>query len=120
MEKISKYSLVILIFFLFNNCRKSDYVLQGGAQVIRDIGGGTGTVTWTSDNSYLLEGKVFVNDGQVLTILKSFQMLMMELSFLVETLIVKILLLPFAEMMLLIMILDIVAKDNSGLQYRIQ
>jgi hypothetical protein len=32
------------------------------------MGEGTGTVTWKKGNDYLLEGLVFVNDGQVLTI----------------------------------------------------
>ena len=31
-------------------------------------GAGTGTTTWTKDNEYLLDGFVFVNDGDVLTI----------------------------------------------------
>ncbi len=35
---------------------------------VKDDGNGTGTVTWTSNNTYLLDGFVFVNDGQVLTI----------------------------------------------------
>jgi hypothetical protein len=36
---------------------------------VRDVnGGGTGTTTWTSDKIYVLEGFVYVNDGQVLTI----------------------------------------------------
>ena len=39
------------------------------AQVtITDDGSGTGTTTWTSDNVYVLDGFVFVNDGDVLTI----------------------------------------------------
>jgi hypothetical protein len=36
--------------------------------VITDDGSGTGTATWTSDNTYILDGFVFVNDGQILTI----------------------------------------------------
>jgi hypothetical protein len=36
--------------------------------VISDEGSGTGTTTWTSDNTYILDGFVFVNDGQTLTI----------------------------------------------------
>ena len=36
--------------------------------IITDDGSGTGTTTWTCDNVYLLDGYVFVNDGQVLTI----------------------------------------------------
>lgn len=35
---------------------------------VKDAGAGTGTVTWTSNNVYLLDGLVFVNEGQVLTI----------------------------------------------------
>ncbi len=35
---------------------------------ISDAGAGTGTTTWTCDNTYLLDGYVFVNDGQALTI----------------------------------------------------
>ncbi len=36
--------------------------------VIKDNGSGTGTDTWTADNVYLLDGLVFVNDSQTLTI----------------------------------------------------
>lgn len=36
--------------------------------VVKDAGEGTGTVTWTSNNIYLLDGFVFVNEGQTLTI----------------------------------------------------
>ena len=36
--------------------------------IISDAGQGTGTTTWTCDNTYLLDGYVFVNDGQALTI----------------------------------------------------
>ena len=35
---------------------------------ISDDGSGTGTTTWTSDNIYHLDGFVFVNEGQTLTI----------------------------------------------------
>ena len=35
---------------------------------ITDNGSGTGTATWTNDNIYLLDGFVFVNTGQTLTI----------------------------------------------------
>ena len=35
---------------------------------IQDRGEGTGTVTWSSDNTYELNGLVFVNEGQTLTI----------------------------------------------------
>jgi hypothetical protein len=36
--------------------------------VITDNGNGTGTTTWTKDKVYILDGLVFVNDGQTLTI----------------------------------------------------
>ena len=36
--------------------------------VITDAGQGTGTTTWTCDNTYILDGYVFVNAGQTLTI----------------------------------------------------
>ena len=36
--------------------------------IITDSGSGTGTTTWTNDNVYILDGFVFVNDGDVLTI----------------------------------------------------
>ncbi len=50
-------------------CRKSDYIVEGSnMEVIQDNGQGTGTTTWTADKEYLLDGFVFVNDGQVLTI----------------------------------------------------
>ena len=35
---------------------------------ISDDGNGTGTTTWTADNTYILQGFVFVNDGDSLTI----------------------------------------------------
>ena len=35
---------------------------------ISDDGNGTGTITWTRNNTYVLHGFVFVNDGDVLTI----------------------------------------------------
>ena len=60
--------MLILLATLYTNCRKSDFYLEENALTLRDDGSGTGTVTWTKDNEYLLEGFVFVNDGQVLTI----------------------------------------------------
>ena len=42
---------------------KEDSVL-----VIKDTGSGTGTTKWTSDKTYILDGLVFVNSGQTLTI----------------------------------------------------
>lgn len=59
---------IILTFVFALSCRKSDYILEDSDETISDAGFGTGTVTWTKDKSYILEGFVFVNDGQVLTI----------------------------------------------------
>lgn len=61
------FILLFLLVFTFS-CRKSDYYLEDSSETITDNGFGTGTVTWTKDKEYLLEGFVFVNDGQVLTI----------------------------------------------------
>jgi hypothetical protein len=60
--------VILTIILALNSCRKSDYVVEEKVIVVRDVGGGTGSVTWTSNHSYLLEGLVFVNDGQELTI----------------------------------------------------
>ena len=65
-----KFRLIIgciLILQVFTACRKSDYELPQD-ETIRDAGEGTGTVTWFADRRYILEGLVFVNDGQTLTI----------------------------------------------------
>lgn len=60
-------SFIVIAFGIFS-CRKSDYYVQAEEEVIRDLGYGTGTVTWSSNKVYILEGFVFVNDGQILTI----------------------------------------------------
>lgn len=49
------------------SCRESNFYIDE-IDVVTDLGGGTGSVTWTSDKSYLISGFVFVNDGQTLTI----------------------------------------------------
>ena len=59
---------ILTVILLFTGCRKSEFYLPGGRNVLRDDGSGTGTVTWTKENEYILEGFVFVNDGQELTI----------------------------------------------------
>jgi hypothetical protein len=58
---------IILMAVLLTGCRKSDYMVDM-VETIRDNGAGTGTATWKKDSDYLLEGLVFVNDGQTLTI----------------------------------------------------
>jgi len=66
--QINRYIAIIAILLVVFSCRKSDYIIEGNGETITDDGNGTGTVTWTSDKEYLLEGFVFVNDGQTLTI----------------------------------------------------
>ena len=51
----------------FTSCRKSGYTIDH-EEMVSDQGGGTGTTAWTRDREYLLDGLVFVNDGQTLTI----------------------------------------------------
>jgi hypothetical protein len=58
---------LLLLLFISLSCRKSDYNVRN-EETITDQGGGTGTVTWTSDKEYILNGFVFVNDSQTLTI----------------------------------------------------
>lgn len=62
------FIFIIVVFTLLAGCRKSDYELESNGSSIVDDGAGTGTVTWTKDKEYLIEGFVFVNDGQTLTI----------------------------------------------------
>jgi len=62
------FILIFAFILMLANCRKSDYELETGGNNIVDNGAGTGTVTWTKDQEYIIEGFVFVNDGQVLTI----------------------------------------------------
>ena len=59
--------IFIIILLITFSCRKSDIVVDHGT-TITDDGSGTGTVTWTADKEYILEGFVFVNPGQTLTI----------------------------------------------------
>jgi hypothetical protein len=59
--------LITLLLLSFHSCRKSDYILED-TEFIRDNGNGTGTITWTSDRTYIIDGLVFVNDGQTLSI----------------------------------------------------
>lgn len=58
--------IFIMILAAFG-CRRSEFLIET-TEVIADLGGGTGTITWTNDRNYLINGFVFVNDGQVLTI----------------------------------------------------
>lgn len=61
MKSIFQFSLCILL-----NCALSSNSFS--QIIISDDGSGTGTTTWTNTNTYILDGFVFVNDGDVLTI----------------------------------------------------
>lgn len=60
--------LVLSVLWLQQGCRKSDFIVDEKIAEYSDYGQGTGTVTWTKEISHLIEGRVFVNDGQILTI----------------------------------------------------
>ncbi|MGE0020172.1 MAG: hypothetical protein AB7S72_10940 [Draconibacterium sp.] len=62
------FILISAFILMLVSCRKSDYELETSGNNIVDNGAGTGTVTWTKDKEYVIEGFVFVNDGQTLTI----------------------------------------------------
>lgn len=68
MQKNFTIILFISLLIFSQSCRKSDYQLAEDASVISDNGSGTGTVTWKKGDDITLQGFVFVNDGQVLTI----------------------------------------------------
>jgi hypothetical protein len=50
------------------SCRKSNYSLDGDFVVISDLGFGIGDRTLKADTDYLIDGLVYVNDGQELVI----------------------------------------------------
>jgi hypothetical protein len=60
--------LFLSVLVLLSACRKSDYSIDGNFTVITDQGFGIGTRTLKKDVPYLIDGFVFVNDGQILTI----------------------------------------------------
>ena len=67
-----RFNIICIICLLIcsgfiSSCRKSDYYLEN-SQMIRDTGTGTGNVTWKHDKIYIIDGRVFINDGQTLTI----------------------------------------------------
>ncbi len=67
-NKIALFIIITVLAGLSNSCREQEYALPDEYTVIQDNGGGTGTTTWTADKKFLLDGHVFVNDGQTLTI----------------------------------------------------
>jgi hypothetical protein len=70
--------LIGLVLVTFASCKKDNneeedpnattYIEQNGVVTVTDKGKGTGTMTWTKDKVWVLNGFVFVNSGQVLTI----------------------------------------------------
>lgn len=66
---IKRYAILVsfLMALVLTSCRKSDIVVNNTKRVVDD-GSGIGNVTWTADEDYMLEGFVFVNPGQTLTI----------------------------------------------------
>lgn len=46
----------------------TSYTEVDGVVTIKDLGEGTGTITWSADKTWVLDGLVFVNSGQTLTI----------------------------------------------------
>ncbi|MFM1932654.1 MAG: hypothetical protein RL226_1957, partial [Bacteroidota bacterium] len=61
MNKFLRLSVALVAIGASFNAQSADIT-------VTDSGSGTGTVTWTNDNVYHLDGFVFVNSGQVLTI----------------------------------------------------
>ena len=60
--------IALMCSLLVQGCRKSDYEVPEGPVVISDTGEGVGDVTWKANTDYLVDGKVYVNEGQTLTI----------------------------------------------------
>jgi hypothetical protein len=72
---------IIMLNLSFTSCTEDDdddddnqsqtatlYEEVDGIITVTDRGEGTGTITWTADKVYILNGLVFVNEGQTLTI----------------------------------------------------
>ncbi len=51
-----------------NNDTNPNWIVEGSTVTIKDDGNGIGTKTLHADTTYILDGFVFVNDGQTLTI----------------------------------------------------
>lgn len=66
-NKIKILAILVLLAITSISCRKSDIVVDIYTS-ISDDGSGTGTTTWKKGENYLLDGFVFVNPGQTLTI----------------------------------------------------
>jgi hypothetical protein len=74
MKRNSMYLSALLsvsLLVLLSSCKKDEddqTTTEPSEYTITDNGSGTGTVTWKSGKVYLLDGFVFVNEGQTLTI----------------------------------------------------
>lgn len=66
-NKIKILVVLILVAITSISCRKSDIEVDI-YKSISDDGSGTGTTTWKKGENYLLNGFVFVNPGQTLTV----------------------------------------------------
>jgi len=66
-KSITIYIVTFLFLALPIACRKGTIPVVK-TETVRDFGEGTGTTTWTKNQKYLLEGFIFVNEGQTLTI----------------------------------------------------
>ena len=73
--KKSKFKLLAVLFTALvigiTSCSKDDDIEEEQGQdefTIIDNGNGTGTTTWKTGETYFLEGFVYVNEGQTLTI----------------------------------------------------
>ena len=64
-RNINYYKIILFSLFLtFSySCRKSNYIVKDNIITFRDNGSGTGTTSWTSENEYIIEGFVFVNEA---------------------------------------------------------
>ncbi len=67
MKKSILY-IICATLVMVSGCRKSDYKIPEGPTVIIDNGSGTGDAVWAKGVNYLIDGRVYVNDGQTLTI----------------------------------------------------
>lgn len=77
MKKPGRFLFTLLLtgaVLPFSSCDKDKKDEPGPEQpageeiIVTEGAAGTGTVTWTADNTYVLDGFVFVNEGQTLTI----------------------------------------------------
>jgi hypothetical protein len=61
------FPLLFILVLIFHSCRKGDFEVNP-THVLIDTGSGIGDVTLKSGHSYVIDGLVFVNEGQTLII----------------------------------------------------